>query len=157
MIGKICHSLKVVRGVIHVRYQSDEASISIEDGSVLDGVLPSKQLKMVQAWIEILGGRLGTCRKWRRTISYCPTTVRRYEMLIDVVSVKPLHNFQLDLEYKNGERRRFDMRPLLEIKPWNRIAALPLFERVRVDYGTVVWPGEIDIAPETLYDLSVPL
>ena len=78
-------------------------------------------------------------------------------MLIDVVTVKPQLDFQLDLEYKNGERRRFDMRPLLEIKPWNRIAALPLFVRVRVDYGTVVWPGEIDIAPETLYDLSVPL
>ena len=77
-------------------------------------------------------------------------------MLIDVVTVKPQHDFQLDLEFENGERRRFDMRPLLEIKPWNRIAKLPLFELVRVDYGTVVWPGEIDIAPETLYDLSVP-
>ena len=72
-------------------------------------------------------------------------------MLIDVVTVKPQQDFQLELEYKNGERRRFDMRPLLEIKPWNRIASVQLFERVRVDYGTVVWPGEIVIAPETLY------
>ena len=38
---------------IHVRYQGVEAAISIEDGSVLDGKLPPKQLKMVQAWIEI--------------------------------------------------------------------------------------------------------
>ena len=38
---------------IHVRYQGVEAAISIEDGSVLDGRLPPKQLKMVQAWIEI--------------------------------------------------------------------------------------------------------
>ena len=38
---------------IHVRYQGVEAAISIEDGSVLDGHLPPKQLKMVQAWIEI--------------------------------------------------------------------------------------------------------
>lgn len=38
---------------IHVRYQSDEASVSIENGLILDGTLPSKQLKMVQAWIEI--------------------------------------------------------------------------------------------------------
>lgn len=38
---------------IHVRYQGEEATISIEDGSVLDGALPPKQLKMVQAWIEI--------------------------------------------------------------------------------------------------------
>jgi hypothetical protein len=78
-------------------------------------------------------------------------------MLIDVVSVKPRPDFQLDLEFKNGECRRFDMRPLLELKPWNRIAKLPLFECARVDYGTVVWPGEIDIAPETLYDYSTPL
>ena len=78
-------------------------------------------------------------------------------MLIDVISVRIHPEFQLDLEFKNGEWRRFDMRPLLSMKPWNRVASLALFERARVDYGTVVWPGEIDIAPETLYDDSVPL
>jgi hypothetical protein len=78
-------------------------------------------------------------------------------MLVDVISVRVLPEFQLDLEFKNGERRRFDMRPLLSMRPWNRIATPVLFERVRVDYGTVVWPGEIDVAPETLYDDSEPL
>ncbi len=78
-------------------------------------------------------------------------------MLLDVIAVRPLEGFQLDLEFHNGERRRFDMRPLLSIKPWNRIASPTLFEKAHVDYGTVVWPGDIDIAPETLYDDSVPL
>ncbi|WP_435750951.1 DUF2442 domain-containing protein [Thauera sp. AutoDN2] len=78
-------------------------------------------------------------------------------MLLDVVAVQIQPDFQMDLEFDNGERRRFDMRPLLAMKPWNRVAATALFERARVDYGTVVWPGEIDIAPETLYDDSVPL
>lgn len=78
-------------------------------------------------------------------------------MLCDVVSVKPRPDFQIDLEYGNGEWRRFDMRPLLSMKPWSRIASPALFSRVSVGYGTVVWPGEIDIAPETLYDDSVPL
>ena len=78
-------------------------------------------------------------------------------MLIDVIAVHTRPEFQLDLEFKNGKRRRFDMRPLLAMKPWNRIATPAVFERVRVDYGTVVWPGEIDVAPETLYDDSVPL
>lgn len=38
---------------IHARYQEDEAAVSIDDGIILDGSLPRKQLKMVQAWIEI--------------------------------------------------------------------------------------------------------
>ena len=36
-----------------MRYQGDEAVVSIDDGSILDGCIPSRQLKMVQAWIEI--------------------------------------------------------------------------------------------------------
>ena len=75
----------------------------------------------------------------------------------DVVAVTPLSDFMLDLIFANGEQRRFDMKPLLIMKPWIRLAHSQLFECVRVDYGTVVWPGELDVAPETLYDDSVPL
>ena len=78
-------------------------------------------------------------------------------MLVDVIKVSPNTDFQLDLVYANGEQRRFDMKPLLSVKPWDRIADPYIFKLVRADYGTVVWPGEIDIAPETLYDDSVPL
>ncbi len=38
---------------IHVRYQGQEAAISINDGVILEGDLPPKQIKMVQVWIEI--------------------------------------------------------------------------------------------------------
>ncbi len=38
---------------IHVRYQGTRASIAIESGDVLAGQIPPKQLKLVQAWIEI--------------------------------------------------------------------------------------------------------
>lgn len=78
-------------------------------------------------------------------------------MLIDVIAVKAQPDYQLALNFANGEWRRFDMRPLLAIKPWNRIASQQLFEHAEVKYGTVMWPGEIDIAPETLYDDSIPL
>ena len=77
-------------------------------------------------------------------------------MVLNVVSVMPNADFVLDIEFSNGERRRFDMKPLLATTPWNRVAAPAIFNRVRVDYCTVVWPGEIDVAPETLYDDSVP-
>ncbi|TAN52337.1 MAG: DUF2442 domain-containing protein [Methylococcaceae bacterium] len=79
-------------------------------------------------------------------------------MSIDVIAVKTRPEFQLELEFANGERRRFDMKPLLTMTPWNRIASARLFEQLRIDYGTVTWAGgEIDIAPETLYDESVPI
>jgi hypothetical protein len=38
---------------IHVRYAGHKASIAVEDGRVLAGDIPAKQLKLVQAWIEI--------------------------------------------------------------------------------------------------------
>ena len=78
-------------------------------------------------------------------------------MLFDVISVKATTDFQLELAYQNGEHRRFDMRPLLTMRPWDRIASPQLFSRAAVAYGTVIWPGEIDIAPETLYDDSTPI
>jgi hypothetical protein len=38
---------------IHARYAEFEASLSIDDGEILAGDLPRKQLRLVQAWIEI--------------------------------------------------------------------------------------------------------
>lgn len=78
-------------------------------------------------------------------------------MSLDIVNVKTTPDFQLKLDFKNGEQRRFDMRPLLTMRPCNRIATEQLFHRATVVYGTVIWPSEIDIAPETLYDDSVSL
>jgi hypothetical protein len=78
------------------------------------------------------------------------------EALLDVVKVKPSPDYKLHLEFENGEKRIFDMSPYLDKKPFAHLKGSPLFAMASVDYGTVVWPGNIDIAPETLYDRSVP-
>ncbi len=38
---------------IHVKYQDEEAVISIIDGELLGGTLKINKMKLVQAWIEI--------------------------------------------------------------------------------------------------------
>jgi len=38
---------------IHARYAEFEASVSIAEGELLAGSLPRKQLRLVQAWIEL--------------------------------------------------------------------------------------------------------
>jgi hypothetical protein len=74
-----------------------------------------------------------------------------------VKSVQACPDFQLLLTFANGEQRRFDMRPYLRYPVFRRLENPGYFSLARVAYNTVVWPGDIDIAPETLYDHSVPL
>jgi hypothetical protein len=38
---------------IHVRYQGQKASVAIDDGSVLAGEIPLRQLRMVQVWVDL--------------------------------------------------------------------------------------------------------
>lgn len=79
------------------------------------------------------------------------------EVLLDVVKVEAGADYALLLEFENGEKRVFDTRPYLDKKPFVRIKDALLFAQAKVGYGTVIWPGNIDIAPEALYDRSVPV
>lgn len=78
------------------------------------------------------------------------------EDLLDVVKVEAKPNYVLYLEFENGEKRIFYMGPYMDKRPFVKLKGSPLFSMAMVDYGTVVWPGNIDIAPETLYDRSLP-
>lgn len=55
-----------------------------------------------------------------------------------------------------GETRLFDARPYLNRGVILRLRDPDLFRQAYVAFGMVCWPGELDIAPETLYDASVP-
>ena len=74
--------------------------------------------------------------------------------MITVKSVLAQPDYQLLLIFSNGEQRQFDMRPYLHYPVFQRLENQGFFSLAQVNYGTVVWPGEIDIAPETLYDKS---
>lgn len=38
---------------IHVRYNEFKVVLAIPEGEVLEGAIPSRQMKLVQAWIEL--------------------------------------------------------------------------------------------------------
>jgi hypothetical protein len=38
---------------IHAKYAEFEASVNINDGEILVGEMPKKQLRLIQAWVEI--------------------------------------------------------------------------------------------------------
>lgn len=74
-----------------------------------------------------------------------------------VIRVITRENYHLELEFSTGEVRLFDVRPYLEMGVFRQLRELSLFARAYVAFDTVCWPGEIDIAPETLYCLSTPV
>jgi hypothetical protein len=80
--------------------------------------------------------------------------MREMNKLYDVIKVEPKENGTLYLVFENQEERIFDMKPFLDEKPFNKLKQKVLFMQASVAYGTVVWPENIDIAPETLWSLS---
>lgn len=78
-------------------------------------------------------------------------------MLLDVIRVEALAPYRLWLEFENREQRVFDLSPYLEIGVFRQLKDTRLFRAARVEGGTVVWPGDIDIAPETLYQELVQI
>ena len=78
-------------------------------------------------------------------------------MLLDIIKVTVQSDFILLLEFENGERRSFNMKTYLDQKPWIRLKSGNVFLGAFVENGTVAWPGNIDIDPETLYEKSVLL
>lgn len=78
-------------------------------------------------------------------------------MMESVTKVVVREGFRLELTFSTGETRLFDARPYLTRGAFTRLQDPVLFGQAYPDCDTVCWPGGLDIAPETLYDRSLPL
>jgi len=72
-----------------------------------------------------------------------------------VTTVIPTDDYKLLLTFTNGERRIFDAKPLLDMAVFKPLLNKSFFQSVKVAYGTVIWPQDIDYCPDTLYSESV--
>ena len=72
-----------------------------------------------------------------------------------VTKVIPRDDFCLELWFNTGDHRVFDARPYLSRGVFTRLQNLALFKQAFVALDTVCLPGNLDIAPATLFDRSV--
>jgi len=68
-----------------------------------------------------------------------------------VNKVSPTDNYQLNLVFTNGEQGLYDCSPLLDFGVFRELKNQIYFSQVQVIDGTVAWPNEQDICPDTLY------
>ena len=71
------------------------------------------------------------------------------DVLPRVSSVKVEPDYTLIITFKNGERKKYDAKQLLNVPMYRNLAKV--FLSARVEFGAVVWPGDMDISPDTLY------
>jgi hypothetical protein len=68
-----------------------------------------------------------------------------------VKSVAVSAEYLLELTFSNGEQGVYDCSPLLDFGVFKELRDPSYFRQVRAVEGTVVWPHEQDICPDTLY------
>jgi hypothetical protein len=78
-------------------------------------------------------------------------------MYWDVVFVKPLPEYRIYVEIRDGRKGVFDLSPYLDRGVFRELRDVGYFRRVGIVLGAVTWPHEQDIAPETLLAGLLPV
>jgi len=73
----------------------------------------------------------------------------------EIIDVKVLDGYRLFLRFKDGVEGEIDISDVVPFEGvFARIRDRDEFVKVLVDHqwGTICWPGELDLAPEPLYE-----
>lgn len=68
-----------------------------------------------------------------------------------VKSVAAIPGYKLKIEFNNGEVGIYDCGHLLNFGVFKELRDLNYFKQAKARDGTVMWPHEQDICPDTLY------
>ena len=66
----------------------------------------------------------------------------------------PKENYMLDIEFDNGERCEFDVKPYIKGSWYGKLEDTNYFKAVETDGYTVIWPEGQDICPDELYECN---
>jgi hypothetical protein len=73
-------------------------------------------------------------------------------MHYDVMQVKPLGHLRLAVWFKDGLSGEIELRESHLYGVFEALKDPEFFRQVRCEQGFVEWPGEIDLAPDAMYD-----
>lgn len=68
-----------------------------------------------------------------------------------VSNVQPQQNYFLLITFDNGEVKRFDVNPYLEIGIFKELKDMSVFNSVIPFLGSIQWSNGVDLCPDTLY------
>ncbi|MCW5589590.1 MAG: DUF2442 domain-containing protein [Legionellales bacterium] len=72
-----------------------------------------------------------------------------------LAKVKPLEHYKLAVEFIDGAKGIVEMEQKVMSQNagvFARLRDIDIFNQVYLEYGAVTWPGEIDLAPDTMHD-----
>jgi hypothetical protein len=73
------------------------------------------------------------------------------------IQVKPLENHRLLLTFNNGEKKIYDVTPLLRGDWFGQLSDPVIFSSVHIAGLSVEWEDGQDICPDDLYVNSIPV
>ena len=68
-------------------------------------------------------------------------------MIPVVISVVPLNNHELEVQFASGEEGVLDMKPYLDVGRFSQLKDAEAFRRVRVSFKTIEWECGLDLDP----------
>ena len=70
------------------------------------------------------------------------------------ISVEALEDYILIIEFDNGEKKLFDVKPYLDKKAFLQLKDNNNFKKVKVSGLSIEWEIGVDICPDELYNNS---
>jgi DUF971 family protein len=68
-----------------------------------------------------------------------------------ISTIKTTDDYKLHLTFTNGQSGIYDCNYLLDFGVFKKLQDIETFKKAKVAHGTVVWPHNLDICPDTLY------
>lgn len=80
-----------------------------------------------------------------------------FEMEPRPIEVKALKNYLIYVKFKNNEERIYDMKENFKYPFYQNLKDIQKFKKIRISGINIEWESGEDIAPENLYNDSIPI